>query len=104
MFWSPCKVEWRKVFPDMENPRCPVSGCRAPELATGMLDRMLSDLAEMGSCDLIREFPEGLSDEGRTVVLAYFAAAKAYLELGLSIKMDCWKRRTSRAGNAPGAP
>lgn len=85
------RVNWKGIFPEMDKPRCPMASCRAPELAAGALDVTLAEIADASSSDLISKFRPDLSAADKRVVLHDFGVARCYLELGISVKLSCWR-------------
>lgn len=79
-------------LPSMLQPMCLVAGCRAPELAAGALEARIADIAATGYEDLLASLPQNLSGADRLIILNDFGMARAYLELGLRLKFDCWRR------------
>ena len=91
--WRRAPVSWRAVFPELgERPSCPVAGCRAPELAGGAVDDMMSIICDYCLADMVRKFPESLSETDRALALTDFELAKAYFLLGVRLKFDVWRR------------
>ena len=91
--WRKAPVVWRAIFPEMGySPHCLVAGCRAPELATGAIEDMLGVVSDYCCADMVRQLPEGLSSQQRTMLIDDFGMARSYFMLGLRLKLDCWRR------------
>ena len=78
-----------KLFP--VTGRCPASGCRVPEIAADGLEEGLQEL--LASCttslhEQLRDMQEG----SRDIILADLQAAQSYLECGIRLKFDAYRR------------
>jgi hypothetical protein len=90
--WRKAPRKWKKIFPNMVHPSCPLAGCRAPELAAGAVQDMLETVGDFCHADLLQKMPKGLREEDRISVFRDFGLAKAYFLMGLHMKFDCWSR------------
>ena len=72
---------------------CPMKGKRAPELASGALNRVFDELVSMRKASLLRSMAEQhLDQEGHALVLHDFDAGRNYIQLGLQVKLDFWNK------------
>ena len=83
---------WKGIFKNNLHDVCPLGGCRAPELAVGALENTLQRIVAMSAADLVRRMPERFPADDRNVVMADFEIAKGYVEFGLRLKFDCYRR------------
>ena len=90
--WRKKPRDWSSIFPEMSRPRCPVAGCRAPELASGCLVDMLHMISEFTQADLARKLPHDLCESDKSTIFHDYSLARSYLQFGLELKLDCWKR------------
>ena len=76
-----------KLFPKLH--RCPASGCRATEIATGALEEGIAELMQTCAATLVHNL-ENASEEAKRIIQSDLEAAKSYLELGLRLKFNCF--------------
>ncbi len=72
---------------------CPMKGKRAPECASGFLDRVFDEMWESAKALLLGDWPAmALTEAEESVLLSDFQAGRSYLQLGAQIKFDFWGR------------
>ena len=73
-------------------PVCPMSGKRAPELASGRIAEIFDELADQKLTDLLADAPMPLSGESQGTIMQEFQNACQHARLLLTTKLDHWSR------------
>eukprot|EP00969_Alexandrium_andersonii_P267087 11803329-Alexandrium_andersonii.AAC.2 len=71
-------MERSLVGADARRVQCPLSGRRAPEVATGAFDANLARLMEVSAAEVLH-VTQGLNDQQRAAVLGDFEAGRQHL-------------------------
>ena len=87
------KQRMRSQFPDAhdETSRCPLAGLRAPEVACGGLDRLVSQVADLEVGNFVHYHCGGLPQASRDRLVDSFERGKQIIELQLRFKLSAWK-------------
>ena len=74
---------------------CPLSGCRAPELAAGKIDDVMSKVWRSFEASLLKRLVDGrLNEESRQLIVADFHAASVHISIILRLKLANWQAFT----------
>ena len=79
-----------KMFPRFGH--CPLSGCHGPEIAAGSLSATLDQLVKMSTASVLASLPGDAGERCCMVITEDMQSARAYLELGMRVKFDCYQR------------
>ena len=71
---------------------CPVGGSRGPELAAGDLEIAIGQFMQISTSRLLADLPASADEHCRKTIAEEMQKARAYLELGLRVKFDFYKR------------
>ena len=70
--------------------RCPLRGCRAPDLAAGDLFEELQSVLDIRSQRLLANLPATLGPEQRADLLQEFERARSHLCFTFTVKLSHW--------------
>ena len=71
--------------------KCPLRGCRGPDLAAGKFMDVLRTLGDRSASHLLTSLPRDVSLQERAVLLREFELGRAHLLFVLSLRFQFWK-------------
>ena len=83
-FSSNIKATWKK---------CPLRGCRAPEVAHGEFQILLRRLGAACASELLTLLPRDIAAASRALLLQDFERGRAHLMFIVSLRLDHWRQQ-----------
>ena len=72
--------------------KCPLRGCRAPELACGTFMEVMQRLADKSAGALLTTLPRDISVVDRALLLREFQQGRSHLLFVLSLRVQHWRQ------------
>ena len=72
--------------------KCPVRGCRAPELAHGELQHTLRELSTACASQLLAQLPNDITAESRALFLQDFERGRSHIVFIVNLRLDHWRQ------------
>ena len=86
-------IRARMLSTHFGQPRCPMAGKRAPELAAGRLDEVVTDVCELSHADMLSQpRPLPMSSSQSFTLVNNIEQAKGHIVLLITSKCDYWRR------------